>query len=471
METVIVKIESTYISLAYVRKSGGRYLVLAMKRVPLPEHVVGQEAGKVPDLVAALLITTLGTSGFPVKNLCLYLGGGTELFAEYRFSETLTEQTRKQRRDQTEKALLAGASAPLYRVKDYEYDGTDDGLSASATLAADPNFCDRLKSVLAKEGFTVTLISSSLAAFAETAKTVAGLGDRVIVLGAEKREMQAALFIKGRLARLARIAKGTSAQDPVKPLLPYITGETKVVLCGHEANDERFRERLRQAGAIAVGAVLPGMTEEADRVTLSGDLAYEDDMFPWAFASTAFFGEEGALSYFSEERDVKKTGSVFRIARVVVLVIAVFACALPLATLAGAERDTEANRVRLGQPFYAEAAEKLDSYRALVSEYSELLAAEATLTEREPSYAAMLEDAVSGLLTDTRILEMYFEKGKGILVDLTTKDAEAFDYRKAAAERNKDIFLYEAKPRVEIGEDEWHIQIRITHAPSARDGS
>ena len=185
METIVVKIESTYISLAHVRKSGGRFLVLAVKRVPLPESLIGAEGGGAPDLVAAALISALQGGGFPVNSLSIYLGGETELFSEYRFSEALPDQARSLRKEQAEASLLAGASGPLYRVKHYEYDGTDGGIAASAVLAADTSFCDRLKYSLAREGFAVTTISSSLVSFAEAAKPVSGFSDRVIVLNAE----------------------------------------------------------------------------------------------------------------------------------------------------------------------------------------------------------------------------------------------------------------------------------------------
>jgi len=473
METIVVKIENTYVSLAHVGKSEGRFVVHAFKSACLPENLIGAEAGRNPALLAAFLIPVLQGSGFPVKDLAVYLGGGTELFSEYRFSETLDEPARAQRRGQTEDSMLAGASAPLYRVKYYEYDGVDKGLSASAVLAADTVFCDRLSSELTKGGYRVTLISSSLSAFAGVAGTVSGLGERVIVLCAEKREMQSALFIDGRLARLARIAKGTDAQDPVRPLLPFITNETKVVLCGSGAKDARFLERLEKAGALSIEAVYPGMTADTGLPGFSG----EEGSFPEAFAAAAFFGKEGASSYFSEARDVRKSGVGLRIACIVVFVVAAFACVLPLATLTAVEREKEENLARLKTPFYADAAEKLDIYRALVTEYSELLEAEATLPMRDPSHADMLEKTLSGLLTGTQIIEMYYEKGNGILIDFTTKDVASFDRRKDALSGDKDIFLYEAKLREKISgeedagaeeeEEEWHIQIRVTLAPAA----
>ena len=469
MENMVVKIENTYVSFAHVGKSGEGFRVSFLKKTALPEILMGEEAGKNPDLVAAFLVSELQSGILPVKNLSVYLGGGTELFAEYRYSDALPDTARKQLRQQTEKALLAGAAAPLYRVKHYSYDGTDNGISASAVLAADTFFCERLGAVLTKAGFSVTIISSSLTAFAEIAKTVSGLGDRVIVLYAEKKEMQAALLIEGRLARLARIAKGTDAQDPVTPLLPYITNETHVVLCGEGAKDPRFTGRLEQSGALDVCSVSADMAPAADRIELSAELADESGLFPEAFAAMALAGEEGESVYFSKTRDVKRVGAGLRAACIIALIVAVFACVLPVSTLAVAEREAEANRTRLETPFYADTAAKLEQYRTLVSEYSELIEAEAALPGRDPSHAAILEDVVTGLLAGTQIIEMYYEKGKGILVDFTTTDAETFDKLKDAVSGNKDVFLYESKLREEIGEDEWHIQIRVTLVPSARE--
>ena len=467
MDTAVVKIESAYISLARVNKSGDEYCVTALNRIDLPESVAGEEAAGNPDLVAALIISALHEWEAPVKNLSVYLGGGTELFAEYRYSDTLPEPAIKQRSQQTEEALLAGAAAPLYRVKHYTYDGTDSGLSASAALAADTAFCDRLRSVLAKGGFSVGIISSSLTAFAEIAKSLSFLGDRLIVLCAEKREMQTALVINGRLARLARIAKGTDARDPAAPLLPFITAETTVVLCGGEAEDPVLLSRLRQAGASDAFPLDPDTAKEAGRVKVSEENDFKGLSFPAIFASAAFFGEEGDSAYFSEERDVKKVGAALRVACIVALVVAVFACLLPVATLTAAEREMKESLRRLETPFFADAAAKLAEYRLLVSEHSELFEAEGAVPARDPSHANLLEETVTGLLSGTIITEMYYEKGKGILADFTTRDAAAFDARKEKAESNRDILLYEAKPREEIGEGEWHIQIRVTLAPSA----
>ena len=467
METIVAKIENAFISLAHVKKAGESYRVTRVRRVALPESLCGEEAVSQPDLVAAVLISALQNGEFPGKEVSVYLGGGTELFAEYRYSETLDFAARKQRRQQTEDALLVGASAPLYRVKYYPYDGTDSGLLASAVFAADAAFCERLKSAMAREGFRVVIISSSLAAFAETAKTVSVLGDRVIVICAEKKEMQAAMFVGSRLTRIARIAKGTDAKDPIAPLLPYITSDTKIALCGSESQNTRLRELLKQAGAVAVGSVNTKMAYASERIVLSDELAYESAMFPNVFAASAFAGEEGETAYFAEDRDVKKIGFGLRAACIITIVIAVFICALSPVTLMLAERDKEANLVQLQQPFYADAAAKLELFRSLISEYTELLDAEEAVPPRDPSHAVLLEETLAGLLMNTRIEEMYYEKGKGILVDFTTKDIEFFNRMKDITSKNDGVFLYESKVREELEDDEWRLQIRVSLSPSA----
>jgi len=471
METVVVKIENTYISLAHVKKIGGGFRVTRIRRAALPDSLCGIEAGLQPDLVAAVIVSALRSGEFPGKTLSVYLGFGTELFAEYRFSEKLTDQVRKQRRQQTEDILLADASAPVYLVKYYPYSGTDGGLITSSIFAADAAFLDRLISALAQDGYTVTIISSSLASFAETAKTVSDLGERVLVICAEKQELMAALFIGGSLVRLARLAQGTEAQDPVAPLRAYITNETKIALCGYESQDARFRESLKQAGAIAVGSVNPKMKRASERIVLSGELTYQNALFPGVFASAAFPGEEGETAYFAEDRDVKRIGTGLRLASIIILIVAVFACALSPLTFLASERERDANLSRLEEPFFADAAAKLGQYRALVSEYTELLEAEEALPARDPSHADLLEETVSSLLADARIEELFYEKGKGILVDFSTKDIETFDAMKEAMSEKSGMFLYESKPREEIGEDEWRIQLRVTLMPSAREAS
>jgi len=467
METVVVKIENTYISFAHVKKIGRGYRVIRIRRIALPENLLGEEAGKQPELVASVIVSVMQNGDFPVDNLAVYLGGGTELFAEYRYSETLSESARLQRRKQTEDALLADASEPVYRVKYYPYNGVDGGLAAGAVFAADAAFCDRLKSALIKDGFTVPIISSSLASFAETAKTVSDLGNRVLVLRAEKQEMQAALFTDGKLVRLARFAQGTEAKDPVAPLLPYINYETKIALCGDELRNTLLRDRLKQVNAAAVGSVNTRMKNASERILLSEEFSSENDMFPDAFAAVAFTGEEGETAYLAEARDVKKIGFGIRAAFIVTLIVAVFACALSPVTLYLAERDKEANRALLEEPFYADAATKLEQYRAIVSKYTELLEAEEAMPARDPSHANLLEETIYGLLFNTQIDEMYYEKGKGILVDFTTNDAEAFDAMKERAGRNKDVFIYESKAREELEDGDWHIQIRVSLSPSA----
>ena len=469
METIVVKIENSFISLAHIKKSGGGYRVMRIRRIALPESLCGEEAVNQPDLVAAVLISALHGGGFPIKDLSIYLGGGTELFAEYRFSDTLEYSARRQRRQQAEDALLANASAPVYRVKYYPYDGSDSGLSASAIFAADSGFCERLTSTMAKEGYRVKVISSSLAAFAEVAKTVSDLGKRVIVICAEKKEMQAAMFVGGCLTRIMRISNGTDSQDPIASLMPYITNETKVVICGYESQNAPLRERLKQAGVAAVGSVNTNMVYVATQIVLSDELAYQKNVYPGVFAATAFAGEEGETAYFAEDRDVKKIGIGLRVACIVTIIIAVFACALSPVTLMQAERDKEANRVHLEQPLFADAAALLEKYRSLVSEYTELQEAEEAVPARDHSHAALLEETISVLLLKTQIEEMYYEKGKGILVDFTTNDIEFFDNMKDVASRNDDIFLYESKVREELEDGEWRLQIRVSLSPSATE--
>ena len=470
METVVVKIENTYISLAHIKKSGGSYRVLRTRHELLPESLRGEEAGKQPDLVAAVIVSALENGEFPIKNLSIYLGGGTELFVEYRFNEALDYTARRQLRQKAEDILLTEASAPLYKVKYYVYDGADDGLAASAIFAADAAFTERLRSALSKDGFSVAIISSSLAAFAETAKTVSDLGSRVLVLDAEKKEIRAALFVEGRLVRLARLRHGAETESSVMQLLPFINSETKIALCGQESQNARFRELLKSAGALAIGSVNSKMKKASERIALSGELSYKSDQYPVIFAAAAFPGAEGETAYLAEARDNQKIRSGLRVACIVTLIVAVFACALSPVTFLAAERDLAANRARLGVPFYADAAAKLDRYRALVTEYTELVGAEETVPARDASPAALLDETVTLLLLKTSIEEMYYEKGKGILIDFTTKDIEMFETMKDSIGAGGDILIYEAKAREEIEEGEWRLQIRVSLTQSAWEG-
>jgi len=465
MEYVVVKIENTYVTFAHIKKSGGIIRVVKDKRFDLPSSLCGSEALTQPELLAYTIVSELQSGAFPAIPLAVYLGEGTELFAEYRYSETLAEATRNQRRQQAEDALLASASAPVYRVKYYTYSGKEGGLAASMVLAVDADFCDRLVASLSKDGYAPAFVSSSLIAFAETAKPVAKNSDRVLVVRAEKQDSMVALFADGRLARLARFSQGTETKNPEEHLLPYITEDTHVITCGSESNNALLRRRLKKAGVAAIVSVSSDMIIPHEKISLPGE------RLPEAFASAAFPGDEGESAYFAKERDVKRIGLRFRIALIVTLVAVLFACAIPPVTLYLAERDKNENLSRLEEPFYADAAAKLDQYRSLISVYTELIEAEGTLPPRDPSHADLLEEVLFGLLTDTQIEEMYYEKGKGILIDFTTKNVEAFDMRKDVAGRNGNMFLYESKTREEIEEDEgeWHIQIRVTLSPSAME--
>ena len=469
MDITTVKIERTYIALAHIRKIGAVSHISRLWRADLPENCIGAGACEDPEALAFQVISELQESGFLTENLAVYLGGGTELFSEYRFSENLTTSARKRRRKQIEGDFLAGAPAHVYHIRDFRYDGTDDGLAAHTILAADSGFCDRFISVLARNGYSVKLISSSLAAFAETAKTTAGLGDRVLVVCAEKREMKAALFIKGRLTRLARFAQGTSGKKPAAPLLPFITKETKIALCGFESQDARFRAVLRQTGALAVGSVNFDMQSIRARINMSEELADRKELFPGVFSAAAFPGEEGETAYYAEDRDNKKIGAGIRTVCIAMLAAAVFACAVPPATLFLSERERDTNRARLSEPLYEDAAAKLASYRTLVAEHTELLGTEEAVPTRDPSYANLVEELKTGLLLTARIDEIYYEKGKGILVDFTTGDVETYDELKNIMIEKNRLTFYETKQREEAGDEGWRIQIRVYPAPSAAE--
>jgi len=469
MDHVVVKIESTYITLAHIKKSGGSVRVFQTKRASLPESLCGTEAAKQPELLAYTIVNELHSAAFPAVPLAIYLGAGTELFVEYRYSETLDDAMKNQRKQQAESALLEYSSAPVCRVKYYPYDGREGGLAASMVLAVDADFCDQLVSFLAKDGYTASVVSSSLVAFAETAKSVAKLGDRVLVVCAEKQDSQIALFMNGRLARLARFAQGTEAKNPESLFLPFITSETDVVLCGPDTKNSLLLRRLKKAEVASVSSVSAKALSPHGRISLSGDLAYQDKLLPEAFAMAAFPGEEGESAYFAKERDKKRSGIGLRAALIVIIIAVLFACALPAATLYLAERDTEANRSRLNEPFFADAAMKLEEYRGLITVYAELMETEENMPARDQSHADLLEEMLFGLLLNSHIEEMYYEKGKGILVDLTTENIEYFDMMKDVAGRGGTMFLYESKTREETDEGVWHIQIRVSLSQSASE--
>ena len=69
---------------------------------------------------------------------------------------------------------------------------------------------------------------------------------------------------------------------------------------------------------------------------------------------------------------IKKSGAGLRIACIVTLLVALFACAVPPLTLFLAEREYKANSIHLEDPFYRDAATKLGQYRTLVNEQTEL---------------------------------------------------------------------------------------------------
>jgi hypothetical protein len=267
MDTIVVKIESTYISLAQIKETEGKRRIVSMNRTSLPGDLSGDTDAVQPEYLAALVVNAVKNSRMAGKIIDLYFGSTFELFSEYRISKSAVESVRRKREKQEEQALLADTGSTAHRVMHYRYDGEEEGLSAGAVFAVNTDLCKKLLSCLEREGFTVRALSSSLIAFAEMAKTISGLGPRVLVVEAEKKEYKVALFTEGRLARLSRIPGGSEVPSSVEIFVPLINDDTKVVFCGYKSQETQIRESLKRAGAPAAGSEI-GRASCRERVSV-----------------------------------------------------------------------------------------------------------------------------------------------------------------------------------------------------------
>jgi len=469
MDTIVVKLENTYISLALIKERDGKRRVVSIRRSPLPDDLSGDTDAVQPEYLTALVIDAIKNSGMIANNIDLYFGSAFELFSEYRFSQAASDSVRQKREKQEEQALLANAEKVAYRIVHYRYSGEEGDLSASAVFAASADLCKKLVSGLEGAGYNVRTLSSSLIAFAEMAKTVSYIGPRVLVVDAEKMEYKLALFTQGRLARLSRFPVGTGNSLSLSMLLPHITEETKVVFCGFKSQDEPVREALKKAGAAAVGSVNMKMTDLKNVFSLSGELAYQDKFFPRIFSAVVIeTGKPAQVSYLPGKQRKRKPNAPLIGICIVSFLVASFICAVPPLTLMAAEREHAANEAKLEEPFFADAREKLSRYRLLVSEYTEILNTEEAVQKRDPSYASTIDEIREGLLLTAKIEEMFYEKERGLFVDciIAEEDLETFDLGKNTVNRSGKVSVYEPSEREELDEGMWRVQIRVTRTPA-----
>jgi len=474
MDSTVIKIENTFVSFAHVKESKGVLHITRVCRAPLPEDLCGKKAMAEPEGLAEMLTEELRAAEMNAKRIDVFLGAGTERFTEYLMNASASKRMQKRREQLEAKDLLAKEDTPpsAWREDFYRYKGTNGVLSASAVFAAKAGFCERLVIALEKDGYTVMSVSSSLAAFAEVSKTLSSRGERVLVLCAEKNEYMMALFTEGLLARLARFPQGTEAPEPAAPLLPFIAEGTRVILCGAESENEKLRRALTRAGAEAVESVNARMKEPRERIALSEELAYKDELYPGVFPAAAFVGDissnkEPYPFYISKEITEQKLSFNILTISAVALIVALFICAVSPVTLMLAERDLKATKQQLEDPYYADAAAKKSQYRALISEFTELTLAEENVPRRDPSYADVVEELKESLLADADIHEISYEKGKGLFVEFTTSDAKAFDAAKKSESAKSGMTIYEPGARNEISEGVWRIQIRVMLTLSA----
>ena len=477
MGAIIIKIESTYVSLAQTKRIDGKAYISMMRRTVLPDRFLTEDITAHPEELAGYIIASIINCGMPGKKLAIYLGAGTERFAEYKYSEAINKETLEKRKEQAEFALLEDNLKDPFRIRHYSYSVIDDGLVANAVLAANEEFCTRLLAAFTEAGYSVIALSSSLTAFAEIASLFANMGERVLVINAEKKELYAALFVKDRLSYLKRISQGTEDKDPLELVRGLITSDTKVLLSGFEAQNATFHEKLRRAGTEDVIVVDSKINKVYENVILSGELANQDAVFPGVFSAITFIRgaphpfDSPPLSYFSKDSGIKRQYiSVFAICAAAVA-IAIFICSVPPVMLANAEREHAANTKRLEEPFFTGARESLTEYRSLVSEYTELMKMEELKESPDPSYARIVNELNEDLLKNANIEEIYYEKSHGLLVDFTTEDAAGFEQAKNRINDSRKMSIYEPNEREEITEDEWRIQIRITLTPSAWEAS
>jgi len=468
MDTIVVKIESTYISLALIKDEKKERRIVSTRRTSLPDDLSGDTDEIQPEYLTALVINAIKKSEMHAANIDLYFGAAFELFSEYRFSKTAAVSVKRKRENQEEQILLADTGPVSYRKIHYTYEGEEGGLSASAVFAAKTDLCEKLVSGLEREGYNVRILSSSLIAFAETAKTLSETAPRVLVIEAEKKEYKLALFTEGKLARLSRFSGGTDIPSSAEMFLPYITDEIKVVFCGFKSQEVQLRELVKNAGAAAADSVDLTMADLDSEISLSGELAYQDKFFPRIFSAiTMNEGNTKKMSYLPEKQREQKTNVPLITICIASFLVALFICAIPPLTLMSAEREHSENKARFEDHLFAAAREKLKIYRLFVSEYTEILEAENAVPKRDLSYAAVIDEVRGGLLSAAEIDEMFYEKNNGLFIDckISEGDLESFDLAKSVINKKGEMTVYEPTERTDLGEGIWRIQIRVTQTP------
>jgi hypothetical protein len=468
MKTIILKIEKTYISLALVTESGGKRRILDMQRFPLPEDLSGDTDIIQPEYLTAIVIDVIKNSRMIATTVDVFFGSAVELFSEYRFSKSVADPVRKKREKQEEQALLADTGKTAYRLMHYHYDGEEGDLSASAVFAASADLCKKLVSGLEREGYIVRILSSSLIAFAELAKTVSDLGPRVLVIEAEKKEFKIALFTNGRLSRLSRFSGSIETASSAEVLVSFIKDETIILVCGFKTLKTRIRETLKKAGAAAIGSVNLKTEGLKNMFSLAGELAYQDKKFPRIFSAiTVMDVKTEAASYLPGKQRKRNVNAPLIAICIVSFLVALFICAVPPLTLMSAEQEHALNQARFEDPFFANARIELSRYRLLVSEYTEILQTEESVSDRDLSYAGVIDELRKGLLLTANIDEMFYETEKGLFIDcvITEEDLETFDIGKNTLNRIGKVSVYEPSEREELDEGMWRLQLRVTRTP------
>jgi hypothetical protein len=486
MEIISVKIERTYLSFSRERHERGVCVVSASRRVYLPQGLAGEKGRSRPDGLAKLLHESLKDSGIPGKNLALYLGTKTAFFAAYKYGSNLDEAAKEKRRQGEEESLFEHlAEKPLSAF--YDFGNETDGLASGGIIASDAGFVKVLTSELQNYGYTIALVSSSLVGYAEAMQPLVKGAGRVLALDVDKSGLKAVRYENGAAAALVQydfpeIAAGAPAAEQAlaqttasaaklvepKSMSAHEAGaDTKILITGFLSGNPELAVTLAALPGVRYCKPLSFELKGVQKtLAFEGPLAGKEAMLPGIFSAIGADPADPYLPDLIREKakiEKKKNKGLLALC-VVTLLIAIVACAVPPLNLVRAQYAYNENRAVFLNADNAAAQEKLEERRELISQLAELDASKNLLPGEAVSYAAVIEELKIGLLMGVELREISFTNGTGLLLDLTTDNAENFDAVKAIIAESGRMEIIEPVAREEtaVGKKTiTHITIRV----------
>jgi hypothetical protein len=472
MEIISVKIERTYLSFSRERHVKGVCTVLTSRRVYLPQALAGEKGRSRPDGLAKMLHESLKASAIPGKDLALYLGTKTSFLATYKYGAGLRADVKAARQQGEEDRLFENLKEkPLSACYDFGSESSD--LVSGAIIASDAAFVKTLTEELTAYGYTVVLVSSSLVGYAEALRPIVRGAGRVLALDVDKSALKAVCFENGTPTVLSEtefqepFADAQACAQTVTRAAALVTADTKILITGFLSGNPDMAQALAALPGVIycqpLSFTLKGVKKT---IAFTRSLAGKEAMLPGVFSAIGadpLDPQLPDLTKATEREEKRRKHGIFALC-IVTLLVAAAACAVPSVNLFLAQRTLEENKAVFLNADNAQMQGELAERRTLTVELSELQASRDLLPKESVSYAALIEELKIGLLLNADLREISFSKGTGLLLDLTTDDAESFDEMKAVIENSGRMEIIEPTEREEIKEGKitiTHIRIRV----------